>query len=143
VPTWRFDVPGQPHPAERPRGLLRRGKGGQMVTVWLTPDRTLAAEQTVADAFRAAHPDAVPLAGEVRLEVVFRRATLRRCDLDNLLKTVMDGLNGLAWRDDSQVAQIVASRLLGVPPGTEGAHVTVLGESATLDLFDTEGAQQT
>ena len=31
-------------------------------------------------------------------------------DIDNLLKTVLDGLNGVAFRDDAQVCEVVASK---------------------------------
>lgn len=33
-----------------------------------------------------------------------------RGDIDNYVKTVMDGLNGVAWEDDVQVVQIEASK---------------------------------
>ena len=32
-------------------------------------------------------------------------------DIDNVVKCVMDGLNGVAWDDDCQVTQLVASKL--------------------------------
>lgn len=32
--------------------------------------------------------------------------TKLRGDLDNYIKTVLDALNGVAWRDDSQVVKI-------------------------------------
>ena len=32
-------------------------------------------------------------------------------DLDNVVKAILDGLNRIAWRDDSQVAVIAASRI--------------------------------
>jgi Holliday junction resolvase RusA-like endonuclease len=31
-----------------------------------------------------------------------------RGDIDNYVKTVLDGLNGVAWLDDKQVVKIVA-----------------------------------
>lgn len=34
-----------------------------------------------------------------------------RGDLDNYLKTILDGLNGIAWDDDRQVVKITAVKL--------------------------------
>lgn len=31
-----------------------------------------------------------------------------RADIDNLIKTVLDGLNGVAWEDDTQVVKVEA-----------------------------------
>lgn len=40
-----------------------------------------------------------------------------RPDLDNLLKLVKDALNGLVYRDDSQIARIYASKSYDYEPG--------------------------
>jgi len=38
-------------------------------------------------------------------------------DLDNLIKIVGDGLNGIAYRDDSQICDVSASKRYGPEPG--------------------------
>lgn len=43
-------------------------------------------------------------------------------DLDKLVRTVLDGLTGVAYRDDAQVAGLSAAKLYGAAPGV---HVTV------------------
>ncbi|HHK41746.1 MAG TPA: RusA family crossover junction endodeoxyribonuclease, partial [Planctomycetaceae bacterium] len=52
-----------------------------------------------------------------------------RPDLDNLVKSTKDALNGLAWRDDSQVVELSAGKcyasgneLPGVEIAIEIAH---------------------
>lgn len=42
-----------------------------------------------------------------------------RPDVDNLIKTVMDGLNGTAYLDDSQVVSVIASKYYSMSPRTE------------------------
>lgn len=46
-----------------------------------------------------------------------------RPDIDNIVKVVMDGLNGIAYDDDSQVAEIIASKSYGL--GYEGLLITL------------------
>ena len=38
-------------------------------------------------------------------------ASKLRGDLDNYIKTVLDALNGVAWKDDSQVARITGIKV--------------------------------
>ena len=40
-------------------------------------------------------------------------------DLDNCVKLVADALNGIAWLDDSQVVQVIATKLFGPVAKTE------------------------
>lgn len=52
-------------------------------------------------------------------------ASLARMDLDNCIKVTLDALNGVAYRDDSQVVKLMAE--IG-PPAMGGAlRVTVKG----------------
>lgn len=44
-------------------------------------------------------------------------------DIDNLAKSVMDALNGLAWKDDKQIYNLVATKM--VAAGGEQPHVEV------------------
>jgi len=45
----------------------------------------------------------------------------KKPDIDNLCKSVMDALHGLAWRDDSQVCEVTASKL--ICGGDDSPHV--------------------
>ena len=87
-------VPGNPKPKKRPR--FGQGRAYRV-------DRR--DEQAVSwharQVFRA-----WPVQGDVKLRAIFYRKDRRRCDTDNLLKLVMDGLNRVAWKDDSQVKEV-------------------------------------
>lgn len=113
-------VPGEPVGKGRPR----LGKHGRVYT----PDRTRNAERAVGLAWWA------PMIGEgipvaVKVTAFYRRpldhlrsngeltakgqrlpVPMRTPDLDNVVKLVLDGLNGIAFADDKQVQSIEALR---------------------------------
>lgn len=51
-------------------------------------------------------------------------------DVDNLLKTVLDGLNGVAWEDDSQVTELHGYKLHRKRGGKAVTTVTVFWEES-------------
>lgn len=109
----RFSIPGQPLPKARPRVNTRTGRA-------YTPSKTRAWERTVAWHARLALGAQEPLEGDVALALRFRRQTRRRADTDNLVKAVLDGLNGIAYRDDKQIVRVEASVEYGcAEPGVE------------------------
>ena len=99
--TYSFEMPGDPVPKGRPR----IGKGGHA----FTPQRTRDAEAAFGWAAKAAALLG-PLAGPLRVEVTFALENRRRVDLDNLAKLALDALNGLWWADDSQIAELRATK---------------------------------
>lgn len=50
--------------------------------------------------------------GRFEVTVSFDVADQRRADADNLVKLVLDALNGVAWEDDSQIDALHVSRAL-------------------------------
>lgn len=125
-----FTVPGIPRGKGRPRFYRR---GAHVATY--TDDRTAAFENLVR---LACQMDGPPFEGPVCLTVhaefpypkswsrkrieaeVFH---VKRPDADNILKAVLDGLNGVAWVDDSCVAQVTCTKRYTV--GEPGLHVVI------------------
>lgn len=103
-----FLVEGNPIPKARPR----LGRNGNVYT----PRRTTKWETWVGLTAKMRRPQDWDLSGEfaVRLEFQVRTA---RADVDNLTKSVLDGLNKILWDDDRQVSQCDASRTVGTPAG--------------------------
>ncbi len=95
----RFTIEGEPMSKAR----ARHTKSGHTYS----PEANRRAEAAVAKAFRGStgggQPDAEFSFGVVAL---FFSSTRQRRDVDNMLKLVLDGLNRVAWVDDSQVSEI-------------------------------------
>ena len=128
-----FIVEGRPVAKARPRAT-RRG-------VVYTPKTTVEAERNIREAFldRMEH-NFKPLETPVAVSLCFYfaqpkgtskkvfdesrgKARPKKPDIDNLIKTVLDALNGVAWKDDNQVVRVEAEKLNG---GTKGfTEVTI------------------
>jgi crossover junction endodeoxyribonuclease RusA len=50
--------------------------------------------------------------GEFAVELGFYVHDLRRRDIDNLEKNLLDGMNGVAFHDDSQVVDVIKTKRL-------------------------------
>lgn len=122
-----FTVPGTPVAKGRPRISTRGGFARAF-----TPAKTVAYEGLIALAAQDAMKGAAPYVGPVSVTVTAtfpipaswsrkKQATALwhtgRPDGDNLLKAVGDGLNGVAFKDDSQVASARIVKRYGAVPG--------------------------
>lgn len=87
-------VSGNPKPKERPR----RGKTGQIYT----PDSTQTWEYHYRTMTMTKNHPQIPSKAIGAVFLVFR-GDRRRVDIDNILKALMDALNGAAYTDDSQI----------------------------------------
>jgi len=103
----KFIVEGEPVSKSRAR-FTKRGSR----TFAYTPHKTHDGEKAIARAFRAAMPADYEPDGEYHFGVSasFFNASRQRRDVDNMLKLVLDGLNGIAWADDNQVTAVAARK---------------------------------
>lgn len=134
-------IPGEPVAKGRPRMTAFAGRARAY-----TPAATRLAEERVATAWT--HPmiaAGVPVyvrivaymqrpAGHFRKDGSLSAAGLRvpvpvkRPDLDNVLKLVLDALNGVAFHDDAQLARVRADRWwaeVGIAGRGAGVYVEV------------------
>ncbi|WP_068305852.1 RusA family crossover junction endodeoxyribonuclease [Pararhodobacter sp. CCB-MM2] len=119
----QFTIPGKPFAKQRPRATA---KGG-FARVY-TPKETVSFEQQVGAI--AAPLFARPIAGPVRLRIIaifepaaswpkkkraahLHRPHTQKPDSDNVSKAIKDGLNRIAWADDSQVADLHVTKVWG------------------------------
>ena len=103
-------IDGEPVAKARPR-ITRSGHG-------YTPSKTRDAEQAIATEWRREH--GLTLSEKpLRITLIFnmkrpkRKPTKhvqKRPDIDNLIKTVLDALNGVAYVDDKQIYSLTANK---------------------------------
>jgi Holliday junction resolvase RusA-like endonuclease len=134
-----FTIYGDPVPKGRPR-FSTRGK----FPVVFTPEKTKNYESEVAMMAKAAMGSSEPLEGalEAFIYVTFpvpasysKKRTeaclndsekhTKKPDLDNVIKICLDGMNGIIFKDDSQITSIHSTKVYG-----EIAKVEVLVREA-------------
>ena len=126
-----FTVPGTPVGKARPR-VTRSGRV-------YTPESTAQAEEAIRQAAQQAMQgwptNGKPMEGPLAVTIYFVMpipaswskklkddassgfiAHTSRPDLDNLIKTVLDAMNGVVYSDDKQVTTIGALKKYGVDP---------------------------
>lgn len=101
----RFTVPGRPVPAVR---MTQRGK-----FVKVAAGRYLAYKNQVAWAAKGAkmRTGMDTLEGPVEVIGVFYLYGKREGDIDNLAKSVLDGMTGVIWIDDRQVRRLILEKV--------------------------------
>ena len=133
--SWRRTIAATAHITMRPAELV--GKQRPMTDYrnhrTYTPTKTIKAERAIRDAFRAAYGDTFaghdgPVAMRVSTTRPLAksnpkywegRADLGKPDWDNLGKLACDALNGIAFKDDSQVDTGAVTKRPRSPYGTE------------------------
>lgn len=151
-----FFVPGKVQGKARPRFSSRSG------TVY-TPGKTKSYERQIAEAYEAQHGPCFEGSVMVVIEAVFPipkswpRAKKAEAlagklppgkpDIDNILKVVLDGLNGIAYEDDKQVVLTQCKKVYADTNRTAGLQVHVCQMDNTngwhkegLSMIDTTGS---
>lgn len=74
-----------------------------------TPQSTIDAEQAIQWAIKQKYPGLLMNEeSSYAVYLYFYTKTARRVDLDNLVKLVLDAMNKMVFKDDSQVTEITA-----------------------------------
>lgn len=124
-----FTVPGEPRGKGRPRFARKTGRA-------YTDAQTASYENLIKLACQAAMEGREPFDGPVAVHLAAflkipttathkRLAAIRagdewptkRPDIENIAKSALDGMNGVAFGDDSQVVNLAAKKFWGSPPG--------------------------
>lgn len=127
-----FIVEGEPKGKARPR-FRRFGR----LTLTYTPKSTVEYEDKVRDSFLSAVDDNFePIKGpveadtlcifsipksvsNVKRKMLLGKPVVRKPDTDNIIKSILDPLNGIAYNDDSQVCKISGLKIYGENPRVE------------------------
>lgn len=107
---YSIEINARPFPKERPR--LSK------FAVY-TPKKTTDYEKLIAYEWKRRYKDLI-LTGAVKLDLVFVFKKAKTCkktlhtqrpDIDNLQKSILDGLNKVAFVDDCQVVELNSKKL--------------------------------
>ena len=147
---YTITIPGKPRGKGRPRFSRTTGRTytddatavyeNLVKTIWMTVvGKRLDGELAVSIEAHYAIPTSKPK----KMQVAMRDGSVRpttKPDIDNVIKAVPDGLNGVAYADDSQVVALSASkcysddpRVVVIVEDSRSAQERFCGESGQID----------
>ena len=123
----QFTIPGPPQGKARARTVYNKFSGRVMS---YTPDKTVLYENLIKSAYeaaldRVAYIDKEPLTMFITAYFDIPKSTTKKNralidegkllptkkpDIDNIAKVVCDALNGLAYRDDTQIVRLIMDK---------------------------------
>ena len=121
--TFSAVIFGNPQPKQR----ARKGKGNRHYT----PAETVRYERSVRAIAQLTLPPSWRKDGTYSLHVEAHFGDRRPRDIDNVIKAVSDGLNGVAFGDDNQVTRVSGIKHLASSEPRTVVTVTWLGERET------------
>jgi len=146
-----FTVPGEPKGKGRPR-FTKQGHA-------YTPDQTRSYEALVRLKAKIAMGGIEPFAGACALAVVAHHKAPKRVgkerrkgmadgtikptkrpDIDNIVKIIADGCNGIVWRDDAQVTEARIIKRYSDDPRVEVSVVHLEAKDRGVAIIKTEAA---
>lgn len=123
--TLTILIPGVPVPKGRPRARIVAAPGKRMFVSHYTPSDTVKYEERVAREARLCLQLALPLDQPIEVDMAIyvpipeswsekKKASARageikptgRNDIDNYAKAILDGMNGIAYRDDCLITDL-------------------------------------
>jgi len=126
-------IPGEPQGKQRPKAR----RMGRFTGIY-TPEKTVNYETYIKELFVTKYPDFMPLVGPLMLQFTAyvsipastsqkKRALMlegiiipeKKPDIDNILKIIMDALESVAYKRDSQIAIAIESKLYSDRPRLE------------------------
>lgn len=129
----RLTVPGNPQGKQRPKAMRK----GQFTGIY-TPEKTVNYETYIKELFVTKYPGFMPMVGPLIMQFTAfvsiptstsqkRKALMldgliipeKSPDIDNILKIIMDALESVAYKRDSQIAVAVNVKLYSERPRLE------------------------
>lgn len=133
--TISFTIPGEPQGKARPR-IVRSKHTGKSISY--TPDKTVAYEELVRAKYIKEAPFvefedkplkvsikacfSIPKSKSKKVKNLMLRGEIsptKKPDCDNIAKIVCDALNGIAYKDDSQIVSLEVIKEYSDIPRTE------------------------
>lgn len=123
-----FTIPGEPVGKQRPKASFQQKR-------MYTPEKTINyesfvkhcyygnphfCERQIAVEIKAYMP--IPSSVSKKKQQQMLEGIIRPCkkpDLDNVIKSILDGLNGVAYEDDKQVIELHSEKYYGTTPRVE------------------------